>query len=398
MGLPPPNIAKYHNPGRFSRLWNALPIIRGPKILRITGISISLLSWAQIDVVVLIVFMWILYFMSGDAQSMSERPGWLQSIEKPARKAGVAIVDLVTSRPNNGTTIRYGPSKHDMHETYEFVDKLDKSPLKEAKTKNVDAEQVVTSFTTSLQPKPTTTPLNTADSADAEATPAAPPKLPTWPGGKLPDPAPKPLRAHKRLLTLATMVKNQRRWLREWIEFNLMMGVEHFIIYDNDSTDQSVEVLQYYIDEGIVTFISWPPKEIPPPIMATTVMEEWQDSWFRDTLETCLQNDWKIHKQGPCQLAAFTDAIRRTKGGVSRWLGIWDVDEFIFPREKSKYNDFATLLKEEYANTRHIRIWGNVFGTSGHVKAAYRKQGSPLQALLTEEYIRRAELDRKPPL
>lgn len=319
--------------------------------------------------------------MSGDAESMSERPGWIQSIEKPARQAGVAIVDLVTSRPNNGTTIRYGSSNNDQHESYEVVEKTDKVPLKETKVEKV---------TTSVQPSTTAT-------TEKTVAKPPPPMPPTWPGERLPDTPPKPLRAHKRLLTLATMVKNQRRWLREWIEFNLMMGAEHFIIYDNDSTDQSIEVLQHYIDVGIVTLIPWPPKEIPPPIVATTVMEEWQDSWFRDTLETCLQNDWKIHKQGPCQLAAFTDAIRRTKGGVSRWLGIWDVDEFIFPREKSKYNDLATLLKEEYANTRHIRVWGNVFGTSGHVKAAYRKEGSPIQALLTEEYIYRAELDRTPP-
>jgi|SRR5579871_3261644 len=66
-------------------------------------------------------------------------------------------------------------------------------------------------------------------------------------------------------------------------------------------------------------------------------MEDWPVTWFRDSLVTCLNNSWTIHRQGPRQLAAFTDAIRRTNNGVSRWLGIWDVDEFIFPRSSSRY-------------------------------------------------------------
>jgi Glycosyltransferase family 92 len=189
------------------------------------------------------------------------------------------------------------------------------------------------------------------------------------------------------------MVKNQRRWMREWIEFYLMMGVEHFIIYDNDSNDRLLEILQCYIDDGIITYIPWPPKEVPPPIEARTKFEYWQDTWFRDSLETCLNNDWPIHRQGPCQLAAFTDAIRRTKNGVSRWLGIWDVDEYIYPRQHCKYNTMADLLRAEYENITHIKFWGNVFGTSGHVEPARRRPGSPLQALMTEEYTRRAEID-----
>lgn len=41
---------------------------------------------------------------------------------------------------------------------------------------------------------------------------------------ELPDPRPVRSKSHQRFLTLATMMKNQRRWLREWLEFNLMNG------------------------------------------------------------------------------------------------------------------------------------------------------------------------------
>ena len=97
--------------------------------------------------------------------------------------------------------------------------------------------------------------------------------------GSLAKPIPLGSISHQRYLTIATMFKNKRRWVREWIEFHLMMGAEHFIMYDNDSTDFPLEVLQYYIDQGLVTYIPWPPKEVPPPPESfKTQLEEWQYS------------------------------------------------------------------------------------------------------------------------
>lgn len=212
----------------------------------------------------------------------------------------------------------------------------------------------------------------------------------------LPDPPPTRSPTHQRYLTVTTMMRNQRRWIREWIEFHLLVGVQHFIIYDNDSTDHPIEVLQHYIDEGLVTLIPWPPKTLPSRYPARTAIEQWQDTWFRDSLETCLDKSWTIHQQGPCQLAAFMDAIWRTKDGVSRWLGVWDVDEFIYPPTGSRYSTLSDTLKSEFHDYTAVRMWGSVFGTSGHVHAATRKDGSPLQALVTEEYIYRSELDRTP--
>src|SRR5579862_6999193 len=78
-----------------------------------------------------------------------------------------------------------------------------------------------------------------------EKTPA--PETETRPPGgvesSLPDPPPHQSPVRQRFLTVATMVKNQRARLREWIEFHHMLGVEHFIIYDNDSTDLSIEFI-----------------------------------------------------------------------------------------------------------------------------------------------------------
>jgi hypothetical protein len=210
----------------------------------------------------------------------------------------------------------------------------------------------------------------------------------------LPDPIPSRPANYTRYLTVATLMKNQRRWLREWLEFHILVGVEHFLIYDNDSSDEPLDVLQGYIDEGIVTFIPWPPAEFPQPFPATTVLEQWQDGWFRDALDTCIQKSWTIHQQGPCQVAAFIDAIWKTRNGTSRWLGIWDVDEFMFPPNGSHYPTLSATLRGAWPDHTTVRVWGNVYGTSGHVHPARRAEGSPLQALVTEEYTYRSELDR----
>jgi len=223
-----------------------------------------------------------------------------------------------------------------------------------------------------------------SETEDEDATPV---------DGELPDPIPTRASSHQRFLTIMTMVKNQRRWLREWLEFYLMMGVEHFYIYDNESKDYPLEILQPYIDDGIVTYIQWPRKDIPPPPKFKTKLEQRQYQWFSDQLLSCMDDDWTMHKQGPCQLAAFADAVRRNTGGVTRWLASIDVDEFMFPRPQSNFTSIAEMLQTNFADEDHVTVWGGMFGANGHKDwAARREPGEPLQALVTESYTRRAKL------
>lgn len=78
-------------------------------------------------------------------------------------------------------------------------------------------------------------------------------------------------------LTLSTMLRNpflyctttfSSHCLLDWIEHHRLIGVEHFYIYDNNSTDlysdtlssgwSLGEILNLYIQAGIVTVIEWP--------------------------------------------------------------------------------------------------------------------------------------------
>ena len=55
-------------------------------------------------------------------------------------------------------------------------------------------------------------------------------------------------------LSLALMIKNESKYIQEWIEYHLLVGVDKFYIYDNESTDDLKNILKVYIDQGIVEY------------------------------------------------------------------------------------------------------------------------------------------------
>jgi hypothetical protein len=60
-------------------------------------------------------------------------------------------------------------------------------------------------------------------------------------------------------LTAAYWIKDEARYLPEYLEFHLLQGFDYFIFYDNKSTDNTKEVLASYIDEGLVELREYPP-------------------------------------------------------------------------------------------------------------------------------------------
>jgi hypothetical protein len=60
-------------------------------------------------------------------------------------------------------------------------------------------------------------------------------------------------RETKYNISISSCFKNEGPFLKEFIEYHLFIGFEHFYLYNNNSTDNYLEVLQPYIDKGIVT-------------------------------------------------------------------------------------------------------------------------------------------------
>lgn len=137
-------------------------------------------------------------------------------------------------------------------------------------------------------------------------------------------------KADKYSLVICAIFQNETFFLREWLEYHRLVGVEHFYLYNNLSTDNYLEILQPYIDRGVVELFEWP-------------------------VETANQKDYL----DLLQLPAYNNALSLVKESAV-WAAFIDLDEFLVP---VRHNNLPDMLKE-YSNCAGIAINWQVFGTS----------------------------------
>ncbi|MBV6646819.1 MAG: glycosyltransferase family 92 protein [Cyclobacteriaceae bacterium] len=61
----------------------------------------------------------------------------------------------------------------------------------------------------------------------------------------------------KHFLTFATNFKNETPYIKEWLDYHLLVGVDHFYLYDQDGGEEVRELLKPYEDAGHVTRHLW---------------------------------------------------------------------------------------------------------------------------------------------
>lgn len=66
----------------------------------------------------------------------------------------------------------------------------------------------------------------------------------------------------KYMVSFCLIFKNEAPFLKEWLDFHLTVGVDHFYLYNNNSDDNFREILEPYIGLGIVTLIEWPEQKL----------------------------------------------------------------------------------------------------------------------------------------
>ena len=106
-------------------------------------------------------------------------------------------------------------------------------------------------------------------------------------------------------LAMCAIAKNEGRYLREWIEYHKMLGVEKFYLYDNESTDNTRDVIQPYIDKGLVEYTFFPGKKM--------------------------------------QLKAYKDCVKNHKRDA-QYIAFIDIDEFIVPVNHKTIPDYLHSL------------------------------------------------------
>ena len=117
----------------------------------------------------------------------------------------------------------------------------------------------------------------------------------------------------KHNLSICTVFNNEAKYLKEWIEYHRLVGVDHFYLYSDNSTDRFFNVLKPYVDKGIVTLIDWSNQTLV---------------YLSDQLKG--ESDTFIWSLG-VQVAAYENAIHWTALKETEWLVIVDVDEFVVP-------------------------------------------------------------------
>lgn len=68
----------------------------------------------------------------------------------------------------------------------------------------------------------------------------------------------------KYFLSTIVRIKNEGRFLPEFIAYHSLLGVEHFYFYNNNSEDDPHTVLAPFMDAGLVTIIDWTPVPASP--------------------------------------------------------------------------------------------------------------------------------------
>lgn len=112
--------------------------------------------------------------------------------------------------------------------------------------------------------------------------------------------------------------KNEQNCIYEWVTHYKLWGAQHIWMIDNGSTDNSVEILEPFIRDGFVTLWS----------------------------EPFMQQETAYNKY-------FSTIQKETK-----WLGVFDMDEFLYSKIS---NNLSNLLKPLSKKYKVISIQSKIF-------------------------------------
>jgi hypothetical protein len=77
-------------------------------------------------------------------------------------------------------------------------------------------------------------------------------------------PAAEPSRPFRYEIAVMLRFKNEAPYLEEWLDFHEAVGVDHFYLYNNNSSDHFREVLAPFVARGLVTLHDWPKTPASP--------------------------------------------------------------------------------------------------------------------------------------
>ena len=131
-------------------------------------------------------------------------------------------------------------------------------------------------------------------------------------------------------LVICALFQNESFFLKEWIEFHKLVGVEHFYLYNNLSTDNYLEILTPYIQSGIVDLFDWP---------------------------VTVNNQYEYLTE--LQLPIYNHALEIVRQSAD-WAAFIDLDEFLCPMRHLT----LTQMLDAYRDYAGLSVNWQTFGTS----------------------------------
>lgn len=126
-------------------------------------------------------------------------------------------------------------------------------------------------------------------------------------------------------VSIVAIVRDEGSYIQTWIDYHIALGIDHFIIYDNMSTDETAKILDRYINRGRVTLIRW-------PVVGG-------------------------------QIDAYNHAVRLF-GPSTYWMGFLDIDEHLVLHQHDTASDFLASQDAD----QFLIPWQN-FSYNGHERA-----------------------------
>jgi hypothetical protein len=127
-------------------------------------------------------------------------------------------------------------------------------------------------------------------------------------------------------LSVCALFRDEADYMEEWLEYHLMLGVDHFFLYNHHSGDNYQKVLKPYVKSGVVTLRDL---SFPNP------WERWQVKAY-------------FHAKQKCS-------------GKFHWLAAIDTDEFLCPVQDDSLPAVLNRLEKQPAVFVHWKM----FGTGG---------------------------------